>query len=475
MYSDDCEYIGNVFRNNGAGVAVMYTKRVHMVSNRFEKNWGSSAYGLLLKEIADSRIERNVFEENTTGLYADGADRIRAIGNDFNRNGWAVRVGGSTLNGLFTANNFVDNTFDVTTNSQDPSTKFEGNYWSSYKGYDLDRNGIGDVPHAPVRLFAVIVERNPIDSADAECTGIDSRYGRARDALADSSPVRRSKAGDEEARMIRIRNLRKRFGSLDVLQGIDADVATGRVTGIVGPNAAGKTTLIKSILGLTRPDSGTLEVAGVKVNGDERYRSRIGYMPQIAKFPSNLTGAELLAMLRELRPDVKEPDEDLIRSFGLGLELSKKLNELSGGTRQKINAVAAFMFNPVLMILDEPTAGLDPRSSSILKDRILAERRAGKTFVITSHVMTELEELADEVIFISEGRVRFNGSVRQIKDLTRQANLERAVAELMEEVSPHECDGFDPDQCMEGGQAASAQCRAKQVAPVLRGILSCSY
>jgi nitrous oxidase accessory protein len=161
MYSDDCEYIGNVFRNNGAGVAVMYTKRVHMVSNRFEKNWGSSAYGLLLKEIADSRIEHNVFEENTTGLYADGADRIRAVGNDFNRNGWAVRVGGSTLNGLFTANNFVDNTFDVTTNSQDPSTKFDGNYWNSYKGYDLDRDGIGDVPHAPVRLFAVIVERNP--------------------------------------------------------------------------------------------------------------------------------------------------------------------------------------------------------------------------------------------------------------------------------------------------------------------------
>jgi nitrous oxidase accessory protein len=161
MYSDDCEYIGNVFRNNGAGVAVMYTKRVHMVANRFEKNWGSSAYGLLLKEIADSRIERNVFEENTTGLYADGADRIRATGNDFNRNGWAVRVGGSTLNGLFTANNFVDNTFDVTTNSQDPSTKFEGNYWNAYKGYDLDRNGIGDVPHAPVRLFAVIVEKNP--------------------------------------------------------------------------------------------------------------------------------------------------------------------------------------------------------------------------------------------------------------------------------------------------------------------------
>jgi len=161
MYSDDCNYVSNTFRQNGAGVAVMYTKRVHMSRNRFEKNWGSSAYGLLLKEIADSRIEHNVFEENTTGLYADGADRIKAIGNDFNRNGWAVKVGGSTLDGLFTANNFLDNTFDVSTNSQAPSTKFEGNYWSSYKGYDLNRDGIGDVPHAPVRLFAVIVERNP--------------------------------------------------------------------------------------------------------------------------------------------------------------------------------------------------------------------------------------------------------------------------------------------------------------------------
>ena len=161
MYSDDCEYTGNTFRRNGAGVAVMYTKRVHMVANRFEKNWGSSAYGLLLKEIADSRIEHNLFEENTVGLYADGADRIRAIGNDFNRNGWAVKVGGSTLDGLFLANNFTDNTFDVSTNSREPSTKFEGNYWNSYKGYDLNRDGVGDIPHAPVRLFSVIVEDSP--------------------------------------------------------------------------------------------------------------------------------------------------------------------------------------------------------------------------------------------------------------------------------------------------------------------------
>jgi nitrous oxidase accessory protein len=161
MYSDDCDYVGNTFQHNGAGVAVMYTKRVHMTGNRFERNWGSSAYGLLLKEIADSRIEQNVFSDNTTGLYADGADRIRASGNKFIRNGWGVKVGGSTLDGLFTANDFIDNTFDVTTNSRETSTKFEGKYWSTYAGYDLDKDGTGDIPHAPVRLFAVIIEKSP--------------------------------------------------------------------------------------------------------------------------------------------------------------------------------------------------------------------------------------------------------------------------------------------------------------------------
>ena len=233
--------------------------------------------------------------------------------------------------------------------------------------------------------------------------------------------------------MIEIHGLRKRSGSLDLLQGIDAEIPTGHVTGIVGPNAAGKTTLIKSILGLTRSDQGSIKVDSVRVNGDETYRRKIGYMPQIARFPSNLTGAELLAMLRDLRPDVKDIDDELVRTFGLGLELTKKLNDLSGGTKQKINAVAAFLFNPSLLILDEPTAGLDPRSSRILKDKILDERRAGRTFIITSHVMSELEELADNVIFISEGKVRFSGSIDQIKRLTRQVNLERAVAELMEQ------------------------------------------
>ncbi|MDO8501835.1 MAG: nitrous oxide reductase family maturation protein NosD [Gemmatimonadaceae bacterium] len=161
MYSDDCRYVGNTFRSNGSGVAVMYTKRVEMTGNRFEHNWGSAAYGLLLKEIADSRIERNVFRGNTTGLLADGADRIHASGNTFIGNGWAVKVQGSTQNGRFEGNTFLDNTFDVATNSAQPSTVFEGNFWDAYRGYDLDRDGVGDVPHAPVRLFSMIVERNP--------------------------------------------------------------------------------------------------------------------------------------------------------------------------------------------------------------------------------------------------------------------------------------------------------------------------
>ncbi len=161
MYSDDCTYTANIFRNNGAGVAVMYTNRVHMTLNRFENNWGSAAYGLLLKEIADSRLDRNVFSRNTIGLMADGANRVQATGNTFADNGWAMKVEGSTLDGRFTGNVFTGNTFDVTTNSRRPSSVFEGNFWDEYAGYDIDRDGTGDIPHAPVRLFAVIVERNP--------------------------------------------------------------------------------------------------------------------------------------------------------------------------------------------------------------------------------------------------------------------------------------------------------------------------
>ena len=160
MYSDSCDYERNTFRHNGAGVAVMYSHRVEMVENHFEGNRGSSAYGLLLKEIADSHLERNVFANNTTGLFADGATRLLADHNQFVNNGWALKLQSSTEDAIFTANDFAGNTFDVATNSRSSSTTFKGNYWSAYDGYDLDHDGIGDVPHRPVRLTSIVVAQN---------------------------------------------------------------------------------------------------------------------------------------------------------------------------------------------------------------------------------------------------------------------------------------------------------------------------
>jgi len=161
MYADDCRYIGNTFRNNLAGVAVMYTKRVEMSGNRFEENRGSASYGLLLKEISDPIIVNNEFSRNTIGLLADGAVRIVATGNSFVENGWAVKLLASSYDGRFERNEFIGNTFDVSSNSTESSNRFSGNYFDSYRGYDLDRDGVGDLPHRPVRLLSVIVERHP--------------------------------------------------------------------------------------------------------------------------------------------------------------------------------------------------------------------------------------------------------------------------------------------------------------------------
>ena len=160
MYSDDCRYLRNTFRNNGSGVAVMFTNRVEMTGNRFEENWGGAAYGLLLKEIGDSRLEGNVFYRNTTGLMADGANRIKAVRNDFIDNGWAVKLEASTQDGAFSGNNFIGNTFDVASNNSETTNTFARNYWDNYRGYDLDRDGFGDIPYRPVRLFSTVVANN---------------------------------------------------------------------------------------------------------------------------------------------------------------------------------------------------------------------------------------------------------------------------------------------------------------------------
>jgi nitrous oxidase accessory protein len=160
MYSDDCSYTENAFAENGAGVAVMYTKRVKMTANRFEASWGGAAYGLLLKEVYDAELVGNRFTRNTAGLVADGATRLSARGNVFERNGWGLRLLASTQDAGFSDNVFSGNTFDVATNSRQSTATFTGNFWDEYRGYDLDRDGRGDVPHHPVRLFSLIVSAN---------------------------------------------------------------------------------------------------------------------------------------------------------------------------------------------------------------------------------------------------------------------------------------------------------------------------
>lgn len=161
MFSDQCRYEDNTFQKNGAGVAVMFTDEVDMINNKFLDNWGGSSYGLLLKEIRDSRVEGNLFEENTVAVYLEASDRIRFTQNDFIANGWAIEVKSNAMNNEFMANNFVENTFEVSASGSQHFNTFEGNYWSQYEGYDLDRDGTGDVPHRPVRLFNVLVNKQP--------------------------------------------------------------------------------------------------------------------------------------------------------------------------------------------------------------------------------------------------------------------------------------------------------------------------
>ena len=161
MFSNENEYFDNVFIKNGAGVAVMFSKFIIMRNNKFQENWGSASYGLLLKEIYDAEIENNLFELNTIGISVDGSTRINYKKNTFLRNGWAVKIVGACYENDFAQNNFLHNALDLSYNSKINTNKFDNNYWSDYTGYDLDKNGIGDVPYRPVKLFSYIVHRTP--------------------------------------------------------------------------------------------------------------------------------------------------------------------------------------------------------------------------------------------------------------------------------------------------------------------------
>ena len=161
MFSNNDDYISNRFEHNGAGVAVMFSKFITMKSNVFINNWGPASYGLLLKEIYDAEVLDNEFTENTTAVFIDGTSRINYVGNVFNRNGWAIKVSGGCYANRITGNDFTGNSFDVSHNSKMNDNTFDGNYWGDYTGYDLDKDGVGDVPYRPVKLFSYIVNNTP--------------------------------------------------------------------------------------------------------------------------------------------------------------------------------------------------------------------------------------------------------------------------------------------------------------------------
>ncbi|MGA9270567.1 MAG: ABC transporter ATP-binding protein [Lutimonas sp.] len=232
--------------------------------------------------------------------------------------------------------------------------------------------------------------------------------------------------------MVSIKNLQKSFGKLTVLDGLDLNIQKGGIFAVLGPNGSGKTTLIKSILGMVIPDKGQVEIGGESILGKSAYRNDINYLPQIANFPSNLTVRELMAMVKNLRPK-EAHDLELIELFSLEEHMNKKLGNLSGGTKQKVNIVLTFMFDSDIIVLDEPTTGLDPVSLIHLKEIIQQEKEKNRTILITTHIMSFVEEMADEIVFLLDGKIYFKGSSNDLKAQTKQIDLEHAIAALMKQ------------------------------------------
>ncbi|GAB4155184.1 MAG: ABC transporter ATP-binding protein [Winogradskyella sp.] len=232
--------------------------------------------------------------------------------------------------------------------------------------------------------------------------------------------------------MVEITDLYKKFGKNDVLNGINLSIKEGGIFAVLGPNGSGKTTIIKTILGMVIPDKGSIKVFDANIKNNSDYRHKIDYLPQIANFPSNLKVNELIKMIKDLRGKT-DADQNLIETFKLEPFLNKKLGTLSGGTKQKVNIVLTFMFNSPIIILDEPTTGLDPISLIRLKELIQKEKAKGKTILITSHIMSFVEEVADNIVFILEGKIYFKGSIEELKAKTEQQDFEHAIANILTE------------------------------------------
>lgn len=233
--------------------------------------------------------------------------------------------------------------------------------------------------------------------------------------------------------MIIANNINKKFGKLQALDNVSVTCNKGECIALIGPNGSGKTTFIKSILGMVVCDSGFITFNGKNILHNWQYRSRIGYMPQIGRYPDNMSIGHLLDMMKDIRKEKNVLlDEELIKKFELDTMLDKRMRTLSGGTRQKVSASLAFLFNPDVLILDEPTAGLDPVAAEILKEKIIAEKSKGKLVLITSHILSELDDLVTHVIYMQEGRLLFRKSIEALRVDTGQEKLSKAIASVMQ-------------------------------------------
>jgi Cu-processing system ATP-binding protein len=231
--------------------------------------------------------------------------------------------------------------------------------------------------------------------------------------------------------MIIASNVTKTFGKLKALDNVSVACNRSQTIALIGPNGCGKTTLIKTILGMVVSNSGFITFDKHNILHDWKYRERIGYMPQIGRYPDNMSIAQVISMMKDIRKSTSIFDEDLIDAFGLKEIQNKKMRTLSGGTRQKVSASLAFLFNPDVLILDEPTAGLDPLASEIFKQKILAEKEKGKLILITSHILSEMDDLVSEVIYMQDGKLQFHKSLEQLREDTGELKLASAIAQVM--------------------------------------------
>lgn len=228
--------------------------------------------------------------------------------------------------------------------------------------------------------------------------------------------------------MIDLKQVNKKFGKLQVLDAVTLSFNAGKSYALVGPNGSGKTTLIKSILGMVIPSSGEIFVDKENIKNHWKYREKIGYMPQIGRYPENMRIGQLIDMMKNIRGNNKKTDEELVEAFNLPKILDKRTHALSGGTRQKVSAALAFLFHAPIMILDEPTAGLDPVSVEILKEKILREKDEGKLFVISSHILSDLDELSTHIVYLFEGKIQYHDTIANLKEETQEERLGKAMA-----------------------------------------------